>query len=125
MWWPLNILVSGFNPDCLNNTYLTLILKVDRPSYFADYRLIDLCNVLYKLITKNIAGRMERALGKVISVEQFFFFFPEHQILDAAGSVEEYIQSIKQKKLSTLVLKLDLEKSYDKVDQFFLHFILF
>ena len=113
----------GSIPDNLNTTYLTLISKVDRPSSFAEYRPIALCNLLYKLVTKIIVGRMKETLGRFITQEQFGFL-PDRQILDAAGIVQETILSIKQKNLSAMVLKLDLEKSYDKVDRSMLHMIL-
>ena len=44
--------------------------------------------------------------------------------MDAAGIVQETLHSIKSKKLSAMLLKLDLEKAYDKVDRNFLHLIL-
>ena len=113
----------GSIPDNLNSTYLTLIPKVDRPSSFADYRPIALCNLLYKVVTKIIVGHMKETLGRFITQEQFGFL-PDRQILDVAGIVQETIHSIKQKKLSAMVLKLDLEKAYDKVDRTMLHLIL-
>lgn len=78
-----------------------------------------MCNLLYKLITKIIAERLKPVLGKFILVEQFGFI-PNRQILDVVGIVQEILQSVKSKKLSALILKLDLEKAYDKVDWSFL-----
>ena len=40
------------------------------------------------------------------------------------GIVQETIHSIKLKKFLAMVLKLDLEKSYDKVDTSMLHLIM-
>ena len=65
--------ISGIDPNALNTTYLTLIPKVDRPSSFVEYRPIALCNLLYKLMSKIIAGRIKGALGRSISAEQFGF----------------------------------------------------
>ena len=102
-------------PDNLNTTYLTLIPKLDRPVSFGDYRPIALCNLLYKLITKIIAERLKPSLKRAISAEQFGFI-PNRQILDAFWIVQEVLHSVKHKNLPTLILKLDLEKFYDKVD---------
>ena len=77
---------SGLIPETLNNTFLTLIPKVDRPATFADYRPIALCNLMYKLITKIIAERLNPFLGIHVSAEQFGFF-PNRQILDAVRIV--------------------------------------
>ena len=79
--------VSGCIPEELNTTYLTLILKVDRPLSFGDYHPIALCNLLYKIITKIIAGRLKEGSGKFISAEQFGFL-PRRQITDAVGIVQ-------------------------------------
>lgn len=46
------------------------------------------------------------------------------QILDAVGVTQEGIHSIKTKKLPTLLLKLDLIKSYDKIDWVYLRLLL-
>ena len=78
--------ISGCIPAELNKTYLTLIPKVDRPLSFGDYRPIALCNILYKIITKIIAGRLQAGTGTFIYAEQFDFL-PGRQISDAVGIV--------------------------------------
>lgn len=107
--------VFGVIPEELNMNFLTLIPKVDRPALFADYRPITLCNLVYKLITKIIAEHLKPFLGKFISPKQFGFF-PNRQILDAVGIVQEVLHSIHSKQSPTIIVKLDLEKSYDKVN---------
>ena len=49
----------GFIPRVLNSTHITLIPKKDTPYYFHDYCQTDLCNLLYKIISKIIAGRLK------------------------------------------------------------------
>ena len=44
----------------LDSTYITLIPKNDHPEMLSDYRSISLCNLLYKLTTKIIAGIQSR-----------------------------------------------------------------
>jgi hypothetical protein len=58
----------------LNSTFLTLIPKENNPSTFGDYRLIALCNLCYKLITKIIANRIKPILSRTLSGEQLGFF---------------------------------------------------
>lgn len=72
---------------------------------------------------KITAGRMKGVLGKSISTEQFGFLLGR-QITNAARIVEEALHYIKAKNFSAMVLKLDLEKAYDKVDRSFLNLIL-
>ena len=66
--------VSDIILEYLNTTYLILIPKVDRPLSFGDYRPIALCNLLYKLITKIIAGRMKEIWGSSSRPSNLVFF---------------------------------------------------
>lgn len=43
----------------INNTLLVLIPKVNKPEFISQFRLIALCNVVYKIITKTIANRLK------------------------------------------------------------------
>ena len=65
--------VSGCILPSLNSTFLALIPKIEKPTTFADYRPISLCNLLYKLISKVIAVRLKPFLDSHISMEQFGF----------------------------------------------------
>ena len=51
-------------------------------------------------------------------------FLLKRQILDVVGIVQKSIHSIKMKKHFAMVLKLDLDKAYDKVDRSFLQLVL-
>jgi hypothetical protein len=46
----------------LNSTLIALILKIQDPSTFEDYRPISLCNLIYKLIAKIIANMIKSIL---------------------------------------------------------------
>ena len=115
--------ISGFIPSSLNSTFLTLIPKKDKPRTFADFRPISLCNLLYKLIAKVIAGRLKPFLDQGISYEQFGFL-KDRQIYEPIGIVQEVLHSIKTKNICAFILKLDLTKDFDRVDWTFVRFIL-
>ena len=51
----------------LNSTFITLIPKSDKPSTFADFRPISLCNLIYKLIAKVAALHLKPFLDLFIS----------------------------------------------------------
>ena len=70
-----------------------------------------------------IADRLKPALSKDISTEQFGFV-PRRQIMDVVGIVQESLHYIKKKKFSDFILKLDLEKAYDRIDWTFLRLVL-
>jgi hypothetical protein len=107
----------------LNDTFISLIPKSDNPGSFGGYRPIDLCNLVYKIITKIIATRIKSSLSFGISKEQFGFL-EGRQIIDVIGVVQEDSHGIKVKTMKALVLKLDLIKAYDRVDCGFLRLVL-
>jgi hypothetical protein len=75
------------------------------------------------LIAKVIANRVKPILSRALSSEQLGFL-KGRQILDAIGTAQECLHSIKVKKLKALILKLDLKKAYDCVNWDFLRLIL-
>lgn len=77
----------------------------------------------YKVVSNILANRLKSGLSEEIENERFGFLI-NCQILDAIGVVKEGIHSIKVKKFSSLVLKIDLNKAYDRVDWTFLRLVL-
>ena len=106
-----------------NATFLTRIPKsegVDSPDKF---RPISLCNVIYKITTKVIANRLKTILLGLISPEQSGFV-EKRQITDGIILVHEMLHSIKVKNLLGMVVKLDIAKSYDKINCHFIRSML-
>lgn len=68
----LDILNSGMMPPSLNLTHIVLIPKVKNPLSVTDFRLINLCNVLYKLFLKSLR----------IDLRKFYpALYPPHRVL--------------------------------------------
>lgn len=64
------VLSEGIN----NNTIaFVLIPKGENPGSMQDYRPIDLCNVIYKILSKALANRLKRVLPHIILEEQSTF----------------------------------------------------
>ena len=51
----------------LNATHLVLIPKKTKPKVMQELRAIDLCNILYKVISKVVANRLREVLFTIIS----------------------------------------------------------
>ena len=114
----LSCLNSGKIPFDLNYTYLTLIPKVKSPKRVTKFHPIAHCNVLYKLISKVLANRLKKILPHIISNTQSVF--PSNkEILDnilVAFESLHHLKSKKSRKKGFLAIKLDMSKSYDRVE---------
>jgi hypothetical protein len=111
--------VTGAVNKALNSNFIALIPKVNCPSTLGDFRPIALCNLCYKIISKVLAKRIRPILSRALSEEQLGFL-KGRQILDAIGTTQECLHSIKMKKLQAIILKLDLKKAYDCINWDFL-----
>lgn len=86
-----------------------------------DIRPINLCNVIFRVITKTIANRVKSILLDVISKTKSAFI-PNHLITDNAMVVFEIFHFLRKKRRGGrgLALKLDMSKAYDRVEWGFL-----
>ena len=62
-----HVLEGGEMSAGWNDTHVVLIPKVKKPSRIKDLRPINLCNVLYKIISKVMANRLNLILPRIIS----------------------------------------------------------
>ena len=69
----LDFLHSGNMVPDINYTHIVLIPKVKKPEKMADFRLISLCNVIYKIISKFLENRFKLILLQLISPTQSAF----------------------------------------------------
>lgn len=96
----------------LNNTLLLLIPNIQSLERIIQFRPISLCSVLYKILTKTIVSRL-RPLMVILTSQNQFSFIPS---IDIANNII-VAHSLKNFKGSTsgMILKIDLEKRYDRV----------
>jgi hypothetical protein len=76
-----------------------------------------------KNFTKVTVNRLSRIATKLINPFQTAFI-PGRNIMDGVVILHETIHDIHRKKMSGVILKLDFEKAYDKVNWNFLQQIL-
>lgn len=68
-----NWLATGCFPFELNETNVCLIPKAENPTSLKELRLVALCNVLYKIMSKAIANQLKHVLANLVSEEQAAF----------------------------------------------------
>ena len=88
----------------------------------SDYRPISLCNVLYKIFSKVLANRLKKILPSII-IEHQSSFTKNRLISDNILVAFETLYSMNNHKSSKhgyMALKLDMSKTYDRVEWSFL-----
>ena len=112
-------------PKYLNNTHIVLIPKIQGPKTIGNYKPISLCKSVYKIITKILVAKIRPHLDKLVSPCQTTFI-PGRRGVDNAIIVQELIHTIGRTKGSkgTLAIKIDLEKTYDKIEWSFIREML-
>lgn len=81
----------------MNKTLIALIPKKKKPTRLEEFRPINLCTAIYKIIAKALANRMKRVLNDIISLSQSAFV-PGRVITDNEVIGFECIHSINSRK---------------------------
>lgn len=103
----------------LNYGIITLLPKVGDGNKIQQFRPICLFNCIYKWIIKVLTLRISPCAEKLISREQTALM-KNRNIMYGIMALHEVIHETKRHGKVRVVLKLDFEKAYDKVDWNFL-----
>jgi hypothetical protein len=103
----------------LNFGIITLLPKEKEAKQIQQFRPICLLNVSFKNFTKAMMNRMALVAQKIIRPLQITFMSGMN-IMDWAAILHETIHKMHRKKLDSVIIKLDFEKTYDKVNWSFL-----
>jgi hypothetical protein len=106
-----------------NFAMLTLIPKVDNADEMKSFRPISLLNCSYKIFSKVVTIRLEKVSQRLVAKEQSVFIRGRY-ILGSVVIVHEIVHSIHKSKEPGVILKLDYEKAYNRVNIDFLLEIL-
>lgn len=111
-----NFFATGTMEKHLNDTSIVLIPKVSCPENIKQFRPISLRNVAYKIITKAITNRLQKVMPKIIGPTQSSFV-PGRQISDNIVIYQEVLHMMRGKKgkMGQMIIKIDLEKAYDRI----------
>jgi hypothetical protein len=102
-----------------NYGIITLHPKTKEANNIKQYKPICLLNVIYKVFTKTLMLRLEKVMGRIINKSQSGFL-KIRNIMDGIMALHEILHDTRIKKKDGLVLKLDFEKAYDKLNWDFL-----
>ena len=121
----MNVFLCRKILDYLNSTNIVLIPKIQSPESISSFRPISLCNSVYKIITKIIVGRLRPYLDKLIGPCQVAFVSGRRGV-DNTIIVQELIHTVGKTKGrgGYMALKIDLEKTYDKLEWSFIRDML-
>ena len=110
---------GSMNVSRINYGIITLLPKIQEAKKIQQFRPICLLNCLYKLITKVLALRLEKVASRLILTTQSAFL-KNRNIMNGVLALHEILHETKRRKEIGVILKLDFEKAYDKVNWAFL-----
>ncbi|PWA88350.1 hypothetical protein CTI12_AA119100 [Artemisia annua] len=114
--------ISGVMLPLLNKTLVVLILKIANPEKIGHFRPISLCKFVYHVISKIMANRLMPFMHQIISPQQSAFITGRliQDSMIVANEAFHYIRGKKNGDQRLMVLKLDLNKAFDRVEWDFL-----
>ena len=107
----------------LNRNFITLIPKREGAEEIKDFRSISLVSSVYKLISKVLTARIKKVIPTLIDENQMAFI-NKRQALDNAFIANETIAARISSNKPGIVIKLDMEKAFDRYNWNFIGNIL-
>lgn len=115
---------EGTMPKSWAETRIVVIAKKDRdPTKVDSYRPISLINHDTKIFTSILAKRLNSFIAAYVHVDQSGFI-PSRQISDNIRKTLDVIHHCASQKIPSLIVALDAEKAFDKLETSYLQILL-
>ena len=115
---------GDLNLSRINYATVVLIPKENETKSLRKFRHISLLNCSFKIFSKALNNRLTMIIHRRIAPNQSAFIKGKF-ILESVVTTHELIHEIARKKQDGVILKLDYEKAYDRVNWDFLEEMLF
>ena len=111
-------------PKHLNRTLITLIPKQLGLETISHFRLISLCNTIYKIVTKILLHQLKHLMPTLVSPSQTAFI--SRRDTNNVIITQELVYTIERKKGKEgfMIIKVDLERAYDQLEWSFVRSML-
>ena len=126
---PILLQVYNFSFDqgslgtSMQESVTRLIFKKDVPKNLKNWRPISLLNLDYKILSKALTNRLSKVLPSIVGEDQFFLI-PGRTIFDNLVLFRDTLDYINLTDETGILVSLDQEKAFDRVDRSFLSNVL-
>ncbi len=112
-------LIKGFLPLSCRRAVITLLPKKGDLQNIKNWRPVSLLCSEYKILSKVLATRLSKVVGKVIHYDQTYCI-PNRSIFDNITLIRDVLEVSKLFGIKTGLISLDQEKAFDRVEHLYL-----